>query len=264
MQTNNNFNKGEAFGERLKDLRNAKGLSQKDLAARIGVSTTTIQNYERGQLPNGEYAILLAEVLDCPIEWLLTGKRSQVVSFDRATRSSYFEPSRRFDLPAIPNNIDENGGRLNVRNNDLFPMEDGGNFDLVPMAETHISAGEGTDMLSERREELYAFRKEWIRSITSNKADLVLIRVRGTSMEPTIRDKDVVMIDTEQKYIYERYIYAIGQGNMITIRRLEFTPSGRIRMVSDNRAEFEPFEVKTEELRIIGQVVWFAREMGRG
>ncbi len=50
------------------------GLSQAALANKIGTSTTTIQNYESGSIPTGEYAVKLAIVFDCSIDWLLTGR----------------------------------------------------------------------------------------------------------------------------------------------------------------------------------------------
>lgn len=64
----------KTFGNRLYKLRNQSGLSQLDLAKKIGSSKGTIQNYESGTLPKGEYAIRLARFFDCSIDWLLTGR----------------------------------------------------------------------------------------------------------------------------------------------------------------------------------------------
>ncbi len=66
----------ENFSERLQKLREGAGMSQKQLASRIGVSLTTIQKYEKGQLPRSSHAIELAKVLNCSIDWLLTGKEA--------------------------------------------------------------------------------------------------------------------------------------------------------------------------------------------
>ena len=65
--------KKESFGERVYRLRNKLGLSQIQLAKKIGASHGSIQNYESNSLPKGEYAIKLAEVFNCSIDWLLTG-----------------------------------------------------------------------------------------------------------------------------------------------------------------------------------------------
>lgn len=44
-----------SFGSRLKELRNEKGISQKDVAINIGVAITTISQYENdSRFPNEE------------------------------------------------------------------------------------------------------------------------------------------------------------------------------------------------------------------
>ena len=64
----------EGFAQRLKLARKQRNLEQKELGDAVGVSRTTIQNYEGGQFPKGEYLIALARVLDCSIDWLMTGE----------------------------------------------------------------------------------------------------------------------------------------------------------------------------------------------
>lgn len=49
-------------------------MSKQELAAQVGVSQTTIQQYESRQLPKGEYAVRLAEALRCSLDWLLAGR----------------------------------------------------------------------------------------------------------------------------------------------------------------------------------------------
>ena len=65
---------GNAFAGRLRRRRQEQGLRKPELAARIGVSLTTIQQYENGQLPKGEFAVRLASVLRCSLDWLLVGR----------------------------------------------------------------------------------------------------------------------------------------------------------------------------------------------
>lgn len=61
------------FKERLKDKRKEAGLSQKDLAARTGVNTRTIQNYESGSRrpQQSEIVVRLAEALNTTTQYLL-------------------------------------------------------------------------------------------------------------------------------------------------------------------------------------------------
>lgn len=55
--------------EKLKDLRDYHGISQRELARRIGVGKTTISEIERGdRLPNVLTAIRMARALETTVE----------------------------------------------------------------------------------------------------------------------------------------------------------------------------------------------------
>jgi transcriptional regulator with XRE-family HTH domain len=64
----------ENFFFRLKKLRETRGWSQKDLGEEMGVSSNTIQSWEKDTYPKGDALIRLSELLKCSIDWLLTGK----------------------------------------------------------------------------------------------------------------------------------------------------------------------------------------------
>ena len=113
--------------------------------------------------------------------------------------------------------------------------------------------------LSEDCEGYYAFRKTWVNRITSSKKNLVLLRVTGDSMDPTIKDRDTVMIDTGRCQIREGEIYAIRADQTIMIKRLSFRLNDKIQIISDNRKEFDPYEVSVSDIHILGQVIFFSR-----
>lgn len=57
------------LGNRLRDLRTAKGLTQADLALVVGVSRKTINTVENGVFtPSATLALLLARALGAPVE----------------------------------------------------------------------------------------------------------------------------------------------------------------------------------------------------
>lgn len=57
---------------KLKKIRTEKGITQEELANKVGVLNTSICNYEIGiREPNLETLKKLAEVLDCTVDELL-------------------------------------------------------------------------------------------------------------------------------------------------------------------------------------------------
>ncbi len=61
------------FGLMVKKARENMRLTQIDMAEKIGVSDTTIQNYENGTYPQGRHLAKLAIILNCSADWLLFG-----------------------------------------------------------------------------------------------------------------------------------------------------------------------------------------------
>ena len=60
------------FGERLAEIRKERNLSQRKLAEMLGVSNTTIANYEKGfKKPNSDFITLAAKCLDISSDYLL-------------------------------------------------------------------------------------------------------------------------------------------------------------------------------------------------
>lgn len=69
------------IAERIKALRKSKGLSQEELAERIGVSRQAISKWESGRtVPDPDKIILLSAALEATTDYLLLGKEDVVES----------------------------------------------------------------------------------------------------------------------------------------------------------------------------------------
>ncbi len=72
------------FGTRLKRLREARGLTQRQLAERIDIEPAQVTRYERGQfLPNAESLVALSKVLQVETDFLLKGEAKSPSSPDQ-------------------------------------------------------------------------------------------------------------------------------------------------------------------------------------
>lgn len=64
----------KAFGKRLKELRNQRRWTQKEVAARIGLQLSQFNKYESGMhVPPADKLIQLAELFATTTDYLLTG-----------------------------------------------------------------------------------------------------------------------------------------------------------------------------------------------
>jgi putative transcriptional regulator len=61
----------EAMGKRIRQARMAQGWTQKELAAKLGLTAQNISDYERGRAdPPSNVVLRLATLFDVPIDWL--------------------------------------------------------------------------------------------------------------------------------------------------------------------------------------------------
>ena len=64
--------KEETIGQRLARLRRERGMTQVELAERLGLAQPVVSDYERGELRlHGELIVKLTEILGCSAEELL-------------------------------------------------------------------------------------------------------------------------------------------------------------------------------------------------
>lgn len=135
-------------------------------------------------------------------------------------------------------------------------------FDFVPMVDARLSGGGGSLETSDRVVGYYAFRRAWLNG--RGRIDAMrLMRVTGQSMEPTLEDEDVVLVDLSQRDVLAGKIYAVRMDDEIVVKRLEKKP-GSLVLISDNRRFYDPLEVPVGEqinLEVVGRVIWMAREM---
>lgn len=88
------------IGERIYELRKAKGLSQEDLAEQLGVSRQSVSKWETGTaVPDTENALAMSKILGVTTDFLLTGQYSDAdVDSGRVT---YTKPETEKESEAL-------------------------------------------------------------------------------------------------------------------------------------------------------------------
>ena len=77
------------LGQRIALLRRQAGMSQAELASRMGVSASAVGMYEQGRRePSVEGLIALSDILQVSTDYLLTGKGSNTDEMKKALMES--------------------------------------------------------------------------------------------------------------------------------------------------------------------------------
>lgn len=133
-------------------------------------------------------------------------------------------------------------------------------FALLPRYAVSASAGPGLVVDTEAVEEVMAFRKDWLRRIGANPTASGLISAKGASMEPTIPDGALMLVDTSETTPYEGCIYAITRDDTLIVKRVQIVGGGLV-LISDNPA-YQPERVTLDDasaFRVAGRVRWIGR-----
>lgn len=134
----------------------------------------------------------------------------------------------------------------------------------IPRHNIQLSAGHGSFV--ERSEVLnyIPFNADFFdRYLQRDPKDMIIVDARGESMEPTMRDRDLLMIDTSSasKSITSA-IYGFTFGQDVFVKRLFVTPDNIIAK-SDNK-DYGDFTIgpdNMDQFHPIGRVVWIGRTL---
>lgn len=193
-------------------------------ARRADIPDSTLRQYLRGSVPGMDKVLQLSEAAGVTLDWLVAERGAMRPPEHSATMT---------DLTMIE--------RLDVE----------------------ASAGNGALVDNEQALDFVAFQTRWLRRKGINPAAVRLLNIRGDSMEPTIRDGDIALVDTSIDDIIDNAIYVLVVGNRLLIKRIHILMSGALRLISDN-ALYPHEDVPASEaefVRVSGRVVWFGRSI---
>jgi phage repressor protein C with HTH and peptisase S24 domain len=211
------------IGIRLRSIRTQAALTIGELSKMINISPKAISNYERGERQASvEYLTLLYEHLEANLEYIVAGKSPMFL---------------------------EDGIGKNVHLDNIV---------YIPIYNAKTAAGAGCIIDDEAVIGHYPFEKVWFnKNIFAQKESLIIFEVKGESMEPTIKDRDLIMVDTSNVVIKDG-IFVVRLDDTLIVKRLELRPDNKLQVKSDN-PEYSTFTVELNSLSgitVIGKVIW--------
>jgi len=136
-------------------------------------------------------------------------------------------------------------------------------FTLVPRLDVQASAGNGALAMSEEPIDFLAFQESWLRARNINPKYARVLTAKGDSMEPTIRDGDVLLVDTSIDRVRDNAIYIVVYDGLVLVKRMHGKFDGSMTLISDN-AVYPPETIAAHDvsiLNIAGRVMWFGRSI---
>ena len=193
--------------EQLKILRKRMGLTQAEVASKLGIDRSTYAKYETGQSePNLEMINKISTLYDTSLDLLITGTSA--------------------------------------------PTSTGGKW--IPVL-GEVAAG----IPIEAVEDIVDY--EEIDAALAATGDFFGLRVKGSSMEPRIREGDVVIVRKQDDADTGDTVVVMVNGDSATVKRIKKEPDGSLVLIPNNPAydaqHFSPAEIADKPVHIIGKVV---------
>ena len=126
----------------------------------------------------------------------------------------------------------------------------------VPQLAVGASAGPGSLDLDETAQSHIGFDPSWLRRSASSSAAVSIIKVQGSSMLPTLRPGDDILVDRgDGAQRLRNGIYVLRVDDVLIVKRVVVGGS-TISIRSDNPEHPSQTGVDPADINVIGRVIW--------
>src|SRR5581483_2891558 len=185
------------------------------LARAMGVSPSAFRKWLRGEAePSRERLVALADAARVGIAWLATGE-GPPPTFAAGT----------------------NAGARGRQGDASGQAVDASRFIILPKEAEAAAAGSGMPAPPQARPttEYIAFRHDWVRAVLGiEPGELILETASGESMQPTIQDGDLLLVDTTDRAITSFGVYVMEVAGERLVKRVQRKLDGTLVLISDN------------------------------
>lgn len=144
------------------------------------------------------------------------------------------------------------------------PFEDSDN-DFVPVSRlsVEVGAGNGRAVGVTTSLGLLQFRRDFLRTAGVSPLNAAVVTVKGMSMEPTIRDGSVLLLNRSDREPRPGHIYAFSWDGEMLVKRFQHV-NGIWRAISDNADKSEYPDIVIDgkaEALIQGRAIWVGSKL---
>lgn len=212
------------FSDRFKQARLNAGVSIASIAKDMGISAQSVYGWAEGSIPKAERIERLADLLGVSLQWLAFGEG---------------------DIKAMGS---ESGGII---------------VPLLNIAHSAgFSAGNGSWVDAPIVARLLELDPVWVTenlTCLSTARNLAMVHVSGDSMEPTLKNADIVLVDRGVTRVAREGIFAVSIDDDFYIKRFQRVIGSKLMMISDNKfyppQEFDPTDGSLK-FTVCGMALW--------
>ncbi|MEO5376237.1 MAG: helix-turn-helix domain-containing protein [Magnetococcus sp. DMHC-6] len=210
-------------------------------AQKAGIQKSTFSGIlNKGAIPQTSTLIKIASHTNVSVNWLLTGRGPPRV-YEEGDHASFVM------------SIEEVGSPYLIHKG----------YILVPRLESTVKTGLMLD--SENLKEPLAFKADWIKGVMGlDPNQLALVEVKGDSMEPTLQEGNLLLLDLRERDVRNDAIYVIRRDDFLIAKRMQRGFDGTIHIKSDNPVYEKlvvPADTLAGKLQIVGRAVWSGKRL---
>nr|DAK29112.1 MAG TPA: Repressor protein CI [Caudoviricetes sp.] len=222
-----------SLAENVRTLRERAGMTQAELAEKLGKGQTTIQKIETGQTIRPRFLEEMAAVLGVSPHELQYGDTTKIEKAE--------------------SNAKDFGSFRLWSGNDPLPEDE---YYYAPFyKDIAMMGGAGSTEMEDYNGFRLPFGKASLYRNGITPSNVSCCTLTGDSMEPVIPDGATIGIDQGETTIRDGKIYAFRHDDVYRVKRLYLLPGGKVRINSFNQDEpaYRDEIVSLAEIEIIGR-----------
>lgn len=238
----------KGFANRLQGLIGRE--SVKSFSRRVGVSDAVTRKYLTGEtMPSVGQVSQICGHEPRLFLWLCLGIGEQ--------------PEEVTVLPEVPRYVQAAQDKEPAASSESVSINDKmQDYTLVDCYQVFASAGFGATVSDELKTDPMAFRTDWLKKEGLAPERLAVIRAKGDSMEPTISNNDIILVNLCNGDALRDGLYVLRIGDSLLVKRLQFDVLGGIKVISDNPGYETQVVTKDQraDVHIVGRVAWAGKK----